>query len=244
MQEETTRKLPAFGRLRLALAALAVALAIPTTAFAAPVRVMVDPGHGGKDAGAIGGNLMEKRTNLQISREVVNEAKRQGWTVEMTRRSDRFIPLVQRPAKAKAFRADVFVSIHSNSTGRKAMGGMTIYRTAQSRKLGRAIMRELGQTTGYTDIGNRRDVRGLAVLRASKTPAVIVEILSVTAAKERVRLKNPGEQRKFAQAIVRGIAQYEGVTYKPLPEPRRPEPSVEPQQAEAQARLEPEARQS
>ncbi len=221
MQEASTRKNSTFRWLVLAVATIAVALMIPGAAFAAPVRVMIDPGHGGRDAGAVGGNLMEKQSNLQISREVVNEAKRQGWAVQMTRRGDRFIGLVQRPAKAKAFHADVFVSIHSNSTGRKAMGNMTIYRTPQSRKLGRAIMRELGPTTSYTDIGNRRDVRGLAVLRASKTPAVIVEVLSVTAAKERVRLKNPGERRKLAQAIVRGIASYEGVAYKPLPQPKR-----------------------
>ena len=78
-------------------------------------------------------------------------------------------------------------------------------------------MSQLSPLTSYKDIGNRKDVRGLAVLRASKRPAVIVEALSITAPTERAQLLNTQAQKKYAQAIVRGIARYKHVAYKPLP---------------------------
>lgn len=223
------------GRLA-ATAALGLSLTLPATAFAAPVRLMIDPGHGGKDPGAVSGPAVEKKINLQISRAVAKEARRQGWSVAMTRDSDRFIPLTQRPARATSYRADVFVSIHANSTGKSQKGAMTIYRTKQGKRLGRAIMGELSPLTRYRDIGNRSDVRGLAVLRASKKPAVIVEVMSVTAPRERNRIRDPKVQKRIAQAIVRGIAKYKGVHYKSAEKPkakpnakpkRRPTPVTE-----------------
>lgn len=209
-------------RLAVAIATLGVALAIPVSAYAG-VSVMIDPGHGGKDPGAVASGIVEKRVNLAISRAVAAEVRRQGWTAAMTRNNDRFVPLVIRPAKATSRRADVFVSIHANSTGKATKGAMTIYRSKQGRRLGAAIMSQLARLTPYKDIGNRSDVRGLAVLRAAKTPAVIVEVMSVTAPAERRKLKNPKVQKRIAQAIVRGIARYEGVRYKD-PE-RKPAPA-------------------
>lgn len=209
-----------------AIAAAGLVLAMPTTAMAANVRVMIDPGHGGKDPGAVSGNVVEKKVNLQISRAVAKEARRQGWDVAMTRNNNRFIPLEKRAAKASTYRADMLVSIHANSTGKQHKGGMTIYRTKQSKRLGRAIMGEMAPITRYKDIGNRRDVRGLAVLRASKKPAVIVEVMSVTAPHEKRRIKDPKVQKRIAQAIVRGIANYKGVDYKPVTKPKpKPKPT-------------------
>jgi len=195
----------AMRRLTTAIVTVGVAIALPAGAYAAPVRVVIDPGHGGKDPGAMSKGVVEKKTNLKISRAVAKEARRQGWDVKMTRKTDKFVALEKRPAKANSSRADVFVSIHSNSTGKAALGNMTIYRTKQGKRLGRAIMSELKPMTSYKDIGNRRDVRGLAVLRASKRPAVIVEVLSVTASRERKQLKSEKAQKKYARAIVRGI---------------------------------------
>lgn len=198
-----------------ATSGVALAMAFSATpAYAKQVRLFVDPGHGGKDPGAVSRGIKEKDTNLAISRLVVKAAKRQGWKVKMSRNSDKFISLRARPRMAARWKATSTVSVHSNSTGRKALGNMTIYRTKKSKKLGKAITKELNRTTSYRDIGNRRDVRGLAVLRTKK-PTVIVEVLSVTAPKEKRRLRNQGERRKMAEAIVRGVAKAEGVKYIP-----------------------------
>jgi len=213
----------AIRRCAVTLAGIGLALALPAAAQASSVRLVIDPGHGGKDPGAMSGGVKEKDTNLQISRAVAKAARRQGWEVEMTRKTDKFVPLEKRPQSANRKRADVFVSIHSNSMGKAAKGNMTIYRSKQGKRLGRAIMREMDRMTEYKDIGNRRDTRGLAVLRASKRPAVIVEVLSVAAPKERKQIKDPKAQKKYAEAIVRGVATYEGVKYK---EPVKPKKKV------------------
>ncbi len=214
MEAGTGRRLSALGRCVLIVAVIGLMLALPASALARPVRIMIDPGHGGKDDGARGGGLSEKTTNLEISKYVAQEAWRQGWKAALTRKNDRFIPLTQRPKKATAYHADVFVSIHSNDTGNKAMGVMTIYRTKPGWRLGADIMQQLAPLTPYGDIGNKHDVRGLAVLRAAKQPAVLVEVMSVSAAKERSQLRDPRERLKVAQAIVKGIAKFEGVPYK------------------------------
>ena len=188
--------------------------AVPVSALAdedpAEVRVWVDAGHGGKDPGARGGGLQEKDTNLQIARIVAKEARKRGFIVGTTRDSDYFVPLVTRARRANAWGADVFVSIHSNSMGERPRGHMTIFRSAAGARLGSDIMRELSPLTEYADIGNRSDYRGLVVLKGTRAPAVIVELLSVSSSGERKVLTSPAQQRKMARAVVRGIARNVG----------------------------------
>lgn len=204
----------AIGRIT-ATAALAASLIAPSAAFAKPVRLFVDPGHGGKDPGAVSGGVLEKDAALSISKMVIKDAKRQGWSVRASRRTDKFIDLNERAARANAWKADAFVSVHSNSAGNKKVGHMTIYRSKGGNRLGKRIMKELNPLTSYKDIGNRSDVRGLAVLRGTQMPSVIVELLSVSSKAERKVLTDKGEQRKMAEAIVRGVAKSEGVKYRP-----------------------------
>lgn len=198
-------------------AAMLVTIAYPTFAFAGPslVRLVVDPGHGGHDSGAVGGSVQEKTIALQISKRVVDAARRQGWEVKMTRNDDRFIQLNNRIAVANRWNATAFVSIHNNSVGPNPRGNMTIHRGGRSGTLARNIVTNMGRLTDYPDIGSRRDVRGLAVLRGAKVPATIVEVLSVSAGAERAALTDPAVQQKYAEAIVRGLAQFHSVKYYP-----------------------------
>ncbi len=92
------------------------------------VRVMIDPGHGGKDPGAVGpSGLREKDVVLAIGRLVRDRlARDEGFDVWMTRDSDVYIPLEERTAMANRSHADVFVSLHINaSRNRKARGVST-----------------------------------------------------------------------------------------------------------------------
>jgi N-acetylmuramoyl-L-alanine amidase len=92
------------------------------------VRVMIDPGHGGKDPGAIGPTgLKEKDVVLAIGRKVREKLARLGeFDVRMTRDEDVFIPLEERTAMANKGHADLFVSLHINaSLNRKAEGFST-----------------------------------------------------------------------------------------------------------------------
>lgn len=93
-------------------------------------RVVVDPGHGGHDSGAIGrGGLREKDLVLSIANRLKPLLEeRLGTEVIMTRDDDRFIPLEERTAIANQHQADLFISIHGNSSrGRRATGAETFY---------------------------------------------------------------------------------------------------------------------
>ncbi|WP_292663485.1 N-acetylmuramoyl-L-alanine amidase, partial [Nitratifractor sp.] len=87
--------------------------------------VIVDPGHGGHDTGALDPShrYLEKRAILAIGRRVRNDLKAMGFRVLMTRSSDRFIRLHNRTRYANRKHGDIFVSIHANAVGRLSRAG-------------------------------------------------------------------------------------------------------------------------
>lgn len=97
--------------------------------FLRPVRIVVlDPGHGGKDPGAIGKNgLREKDVVLDVASKVQKELERCGVVVYLTRDDDRFIQLAERPKIAARKKADIFVSIHANATRSRWIEGFEVY---------------------------------------------------------------------------------------------------------------------
>lgn len=84
--------------------------------------VVIDPGHGGKDAGALGRRANEKTINLNVGKKLRDLLKSNmpDARVEMTRDDDRFVTLKERPNIANKRHADIFVSIHANSIDKKS----------------------------------------------------------------------------------------------------------------------------
>jgi len=98
------------------------------------LKVMLDPGHGGKDEGAAGRfGLVEKRTVLQLTKKVQRElersSKHQGYPIEvrLTRHEDHFIPLKERVKMANEWGAYLFVSVHLNSSPVSRVKGFEVY---------------------------------------------------------------------------------------------------------------------
>ena len=91
--------------------------------------VVVDPGHGGKDPGAIGRRLhiKERDLTLEISKRLKNILEEHGIKVIMTREDDTFIPLPRRTQIANQSGADLFVSIHINASRARSMNGFECY---------------------------------------------------------------------------------------------------------------------
>jgi N-acetylmuramoyl-L-alanine amidase len=77
--------------------------------------IVIDPGHGGKDSGAVGNGFMEKEIVLQISKQLSEKLTAMGYTVYMTRTNDVFIELKNRTKFANDKEADLFISVHANS---------------------------------------------------------------------------------------------------------------------------------
>ena len=101
----------------------------PSPARKPRVRVMVDPGHGGKDSGAIGPTgLKEKDVVLAIGRRIREKMGRSGeFDVRMTRDEDVFIPLEERTAMANKGGVDIFVSLHINASRNRKAEGFSTY---------------------------------------------------------------------------------------------------------------------
>jgi N-acetylmuramoyl-L-alanine amidase len=90
--------------------------------------IMIDPGHGGQDPGAISPNgHYEKDLTLKMARELRKELKKEGYTVLLTRDNDIFIPLRGRIKKAHEANADLFISIHADSAKNKSARGLSVY---------------------------------------------------------------------------------------------------------------------
>ena len=116
--------------MRLRIAASSLVLCLATAASAAPLRVVLDPGHGGDREGAVGpGGTKEKDVALEISLRLARLLRQLGHEVFLTRDRDVSIDLAERTQRANDVEADLFVSIHANSTpaGQSRVQGVETY---------------------------------------------------------------------------------------------------------------------
>ena len=171
--------------------------------------VVIDPGHGGKDPGAIGiRGIQEKHIAMSISKEVARILERQGIQVKLTRGGDYFVSLQGRTQMANRIDADLFVSIHANSAGRSKphVSGLETYYFQNGRYLAATIHRNVLRRVNVRDRRVRR--ARFYVLRKSEMPAVLVETGFLTGTEDAAKLTNPNYQRQMAAAIAAGIIEY------------------------------------
>lgn len=173
------------------------------------VVVVVDPGHGGPDPGAIGiGGLREVDVVMPISLRVADILRREGIEAVLTREDDRDLGLEPRVQIANRLNATIFVSIHANAINlsRPDVNGLETYYFSSGKALADTIHRSILEMTGVRD----RRVRQARfyVLRRTSMPSVLVEVGFVTGAEDAPRLRDPAFQNRMAEAIARGIIQY------------------------------------
>lgn len=185
----------------------------PITLPTAPdtrVVLVIDPGHGGRDPGAVGINdLYEKNVILPVSLEVAELLRQQGINVIMTRSTDRELDLESRVQIAERADADLFVSIHANaiSLSRPDVNGIeTYYYSAEGLQIAEFVHESLLEATGRPDRGVRR--ARFYVIRRTSMPAVLLEIGFVTGADDAPLLATDAYRSLTAQAIARGILEY------------------------------------
>ncbi len=96
--------------------------------------IVLDPGHGGKDPGAIGayGRIYEKNVTLAMGKELKSQLEKKGYTVYLTRSTDIFIPLRQRVKIAQKYKADLFMSLHADSAPNRNAKGLSIYTLSET----------------------------------------------------------------------------------------------------------------
>ncbi|MBU6230618.1 MAG: N-acetylmuramoyl-L-alanine amidase [Cyanobacteria bacterium REEB459] len=173
--------------------------------------VVIDPGHGGRDPGAIGiGGVQEKDINTILGNRVRSQLEAAGITVLMTRSDDRWVDLEARAEIANQAGAAVFVSIHANaiSMQRPEINGLETYYLSTGDRLAQLIHASILRNT---DLANRgiRQAR-FYVLRHTTMPSVLVETGYLTGAVDAARFRNPAAVRQIADAIARGILDFLG----------------------------------
>jgi N-acetylmuramoyl-L-alanine amidase len=122
-------------------------------------RVVIDPGHGGIDPGAISkSGIKEKNINLQIARLLKKQLEKEGLEVYLTRSDDEFVPLAARTNFANKIKADLFISIHCNSSAaNKYASGFETYFLSEARTdLERAALLRENEALKYeSDFSNK-----------------------------------------------------------------------------------------
>jgi len=171
-------------------------------------RVIIDAGHGGKDKGAHRGKVYEKDLALKVARKVEALLKARGMPVTMTRNSDTFISLGDRAAIANRYSNAIFVSIHFNAhTGTRLNGVETYYHSELGKRLAAHVhLRMLSRLQPRN--GNTRQRKDLAVLKATRCPAILVECGYISNPAEQKKCLTSSYQDNCARAIVDGIWAY------------------------------------
>jgi N-acetylmuramoyl-L-alanine amidase len=183
--------------------------------------IVIDPGHGGAQPGAIGlSGEPEKNYTLAIATQVRKAFANAGACAFLTRKSDTTLGLGERVQIAKRHLADFFISIHINSCQIKgALSGLeTFYhgKETSGRLLANCVQTEVAGTVDLVDRSVKSDYRiapnaGFKVLRdsaASDIPAILVEVGFINHPDDEANLQDTSFQQKVAESIVRGVKLY------------------------------------
>jgi N-acetylmuramoyl-L-alanine amidase len=195
-------------------------------------RIIIDPGHGGKDPGTHGKILKKKEKDivLALAKQLYSELKQRGYEVHFTRATDKAVSLSGRPAVAERLQADLFVSLHANYVETSSVAGVECFRLCpkgttstygnntngktrtgnacdrRNTRLAYEIQKALVETSKATDRGVKQ--ASFAVLRDACCPAVLVEVGYMSNAREEKLLASPAYRAKLARGIAEGIASY------------------------------------
>jgi len=183
-----------------------------------PRLIVIDPGHGGSDSGAIGNGMMEKNLTLDIARRLRTLLVEHGWQVRMTRDSDVDVyrpddsahdELQARCDVANRLGARLFISIHINSfTTSELTGTTTYYYKPQDATFARIIQSRLIADLGTDNDGVRRE--NFYVVRHTTMPSILVETAFISNPSDADRLRTPAFRQHVAQAISEGVTTYTG----------------------------------
>ncbi|SMC65089.1 N-acetylmuramoyl-L-alanine amidase family protein [Sporomusa malonica] len=178
--------------------------------------IVIDPGHGGSNPGAVANGTRETDNNLAVSLKLRDKLTKAGAKVVMTRETDRTVAsegsslgqeLAARVDIAEANNADIFVSVHSNSNPNPEIyGAMTFFPSGKSSKLALEVQDNIIRETGAADKGTSSAT--FYVLRNTTMPSILVEMGFVSNTGEARKLQEDSYRNKIAQGIFNGVVKY------------------------------------
>lgn len=187
--------------------------------------IMIDPGHGGLDSGAVcavssSSFGLEKHINLSIATKLKDLLEAEGAKVIMTRTTDKWVCYTDRNEAVRNADPDLFISVHcDSSSSASAMGTSAYYYRAYSQPLAKAVHESVVnayKTKIYTDksestlskVSRGSDFYAFRVTRVEECPAILVEYGFVSNIAECQVLQDAGNRDILAAATVEGIKNY------------------------------------
>ncbi len=174
-------------------------------------KIVIDPGHGGKDPGAVANDLHESDIALDVSLRLEKKLREAGVHVIMTRDTDVYPSLGDRVKVANDSNADVFISVHANAAESKTANGTetywnSTYAAEGSEGLAQAIHKKLIEKLHTTDRGVKQG--NFQVIKQTKIPSVLLELGFVTNSSDAELMKTDEFRKKSAEAVYEGLEQY------------------------------------
>ncbi|GAB6180311.1 hypothetical protein JCM14036_16300 [Desulfotomaculum defluvii] len=170
--------------------------------------IVLDPGHGGQDPGAVGNGLLEKDLTLQMGKKIAQRLSIYDITVRLTRENDTFLSLNQRADFANNLKADYFLSIHVNAGGGTGFesfiynGGVSYTTISLRSVLHNTLMSFL---RNYNVIDRGKKSANFAVIRETNMPAALIENLFIDSEKDAALLKNTEFITDLCENIAHGL---------------------------------------
>ncbi|OZU89240.1 N-acetylmuramoyl-L-alanine amidase [Virgibacillus indicus] len=171
-------------------------------------NIVLDPGHGGKDPGAIGlGGVYEKDFISSTASKVAQQLRNAGANVILTRAGDYFVSLNERARISNAYNTHAFVSLHYNAFPIISVNGVsTYYSSTSDKQLAREVQSYLASTVS---LHNRGIMQGhYRVLRNSHAPSILLELGFITNPNDLSIIQTADYQNKVAQAVTNGLKNY------------------------------------
>ena len=196
--------------------------------FAVPVTnkvVLIDPGHGGIDAGASANGAIEKDINLDIALRLQGFIEESGGIAILTRSEDvstadknrsksltqKKSDLMERRKAIEKYDADVFISIHMNKFQEERYDGSQVFyplKSEKSKKLGELIQNSLKENLDKTNNRKAKESGSIYVLNDNNIPSVLIECGFISNKDEAARFKTSEYRQKTAWAIYLGLIKY------------------------------------
>ena len=175
------------------------------------MKILLDPGHGGKDSGAVGPNgYTEKDANLYASKLLANELSQRGASVYLSREVDKFIELDDRKTIIDNLEPTLALSVHHNSLpdggNPDTKGFSTFWFHPQAQNLATYIHDHVVKDTGRPSYGVFWN--NLALARPSSAPSVLLEWGFMSNPSEFELISTPQEQQKMAKSIADAVTQW------------------------------------
>jgi N-acetylmuramoyl-L-alanine amidase len=171
-------------------------------------NILIDAGHGGRDAGAVKDGVYEKNITLSTAKKVAEFLKQEGATVNFTRKDDTFISLQNRVKHSNTHKTDVFISLHYDYFSDSSVNGINTYysNATTSGNLAKAIHTALTDNLDMHDRGIKKE--GYYVLAHNQNPAVLLELGFMTNPGDLEKMQSESYQESVAMAITEGLLEY------------------------------------